>query len=114
MRLIEPDGGSICFKGHELTTLNERRFKPMRKKIQMIFQDPYSSLNPRMTVAQSITEGIRMAGSTDRRQQQEKIGRLLGMVGMPGASAARYPHEFSGGQRQRVWNCQGAERVHRS
>ncbi len=102
MRLLDPDGGSICFKGHELTTLNERRFKPMRRKIQMIFQDPYSSLNPRMTVAQSIDEGIRMSGSTGKKQRQEKIGRLLEMVGMPGASADRYPHEFSGGQRQRV------------
>ena len=102
LRLLNPDSGSIRFNGHELTTLTERRFKPMRKKIQMIFQDPYSSLNPRMTVAQSIAEGVRMAGVSVKAEQRRKTGKLLDMVGMPAASADRYPHEFSGGQRQRV------------
>jgi oligopeptide/dipeptide ABC transporter ATP-binding protein len=82
--------------------LNEHQFKPMRKKIQMIFQDPYSSLNPRMTVAQSIAEGVRISGITEAETQQRRIGQLLEMVGMPKASAQRYPHEFSGGQRQRI------------
>ncbi len=68
----------------------------------MIFQDPYSSLNPRMTVAQSIGEGVRMAGIGDKQDQDRRIRELLEMVGMPAASASRYPHEFSGGQRQRV------------
>jgi len=102
LRLIDPDSGSIRFNGHELTTLNERQFKPMRKKIQMIFQDPYSSLNPRMTAAQSIAEGVRVTGIADSAEQRQRIGQLLDMVGMPAASADRYPHEFSGGQRQRV------------
>ena len=102
LRLLEPDSGSIQFNGRELTTLTERQFKPMRKEIQMIFQDPYSSLNPRMTVAQSIGEGVRITGISNRKDQRRRIAELLGMVGMPTASADRYPHEFSGGQRQRV------------
>ncbi|WP_372679276.1 ABC transporter ATP-binding protein [Desulfosarcina sp.] len=102
LRLLEPDGGTVHFDGREITSLNERAFKPLRKKIQMIFQDPYSSLNPRMTVAQSICDGVRMAGIKDRSDQRKRIQALLDMVGMPAASAGRYPHEFSGGQRQRV------------
>jgi ABC-type oligopeptide transport system ATPase subunit len=89
LRLLQPDSGRIWFGDEEISEYNEREFKPLRKQIQMIFQDPYSSLNPRMTVAQSIAEGGR-------------IEQLLDMVGMPSATADRYPHEFSGGQRQRV------------
>ncbi len=102
LRLLNSDAGSVHFQGMEITSLNEREFKPMRTKIQMIFQDPYSSLNPRMTVGQTITDGIRMAGIVDKGDQQKRIRQLLEMVGMPAASAGRYPHEFSGGQRQRV------------
>jgi oligopeptide/dipeptide ABC transporter ATP-binding protein len=102
LRLLTPDEGCIYFDNQEIAGLNERQFKPLRKKIQMIFQDPYSSLNPRMTVAQSIAEGVRISGITDNEAQQRRIAELLEMVGMPTASAGRYPHEFSGGQRQRV------------
>jgi len=102
LRLLYPDAGRICFDGQEITDLNERAFKPLRKQIQMIFQDPYSSLNPRMTVAQSIAEGVRISGITAKTDQRRRIESLLDMVGMPSASADRYPHEFSGGQRQRV------------
>ncbi len=102
LRLLDPDGGSIRFDGREISSLGESEFKPMRTKIQMIFQDPYSSLNPRMTVAQSIADGVRMAGIKEKSEQQKRIKALLDMVGMPAASAGRYPHEFSGGQRQRV------------
>ena len=102
LRLLDPDGGTVQFDGREITALNEREFKPLRKQIQMIFQDPYSSLNPRMTVAQSICDGVRMAGIKDKSDQRKRIQQLLDMVGMPAASAGRYPHEFSGGQRQRV------------
>jgi oligopeptide/dipeptide ABC transporter ATP-binding protein len=102
LRLLEPDGGTIRFDGQEISALSERQFKPMRTRIQMIFQDPYSSLNPRMTVAQSIADGVRMAGIKVRPDQRQRIKALLDMVGMPAASAGRYPHEFSGGQRQRV------------
>jgi ABC-type oligopeptide transport system ATPase subunit len=102
LRLLQPDGGRIWFGDQEITDFNEREFKPMRKQIQMIFQDPYSSLNPRMTVAQSISEGVRISGITDKTAQRKRIEQLLDMVGMPSATADRYPHEFSGGQRQRV------------
>ncbi len=102
LRLLNPDSGSIQFEGREISGLNEKQFKPMRRKMQMIFQDPYSSLNPRMTVAQSIAEGVRIAGITDKERLRRRIESLLDMVGMPKASADRYPHEFSGGQRQRV------------
>ncbi len=102
LRLLDPDAGSIRFSDREISRLSERQFKTTRKQIQMIFQDPYSSLNPRMTVAQSIVEGIRISGIRNKSAQQQRIRELLEMVGMPAASADRYPHEFSGGQRQRV------------
>jgi oligopeptide/dipeptide ABC transporter ATP-binding protein len=102
LRLLDPDDGVVHFDGQEITALDERAFKPLRRQIQMIFQDPYSSLNPRMTVAQSIADGVRMAGITQSGAQRQRIRQLLEMVGMPAASADRYPHEFSGGQRQRV------------
>jgi len=102
LRLLLPDQGLIRFDDREISGLSERQFKPMRKKMQMVFQDPYSSLNPRMTVAQSIAEGVRIAGITNRSAQRQRIKALLEMVGMPSASADRYPHEFSGGQRQRI------------
>jgi len=102
LKLLTPDSGTIRFGEQEITRLNENRFKPLRRQMQMIFQDPYSSLNPRMTVAQSIAEGVRMAGINSKTDQRRRIEELLEMVGMPKASADRYPHEFSGGQRQRV------------
>lgn len=102
LRLLQPDGGRIRFNSQDITDLNEREFKPLRRQMQMIFQDPYSSLNPRMTVAQSIAEGVRISGITAKSVQRRRIEQLLDMVGMPAASADRYPHEFSGGQRQRV------------
>ena len=102
LRLLSPDAGRILFDNQEIGGLSESQFKPLRKQIQMIFQDPYSSLNPRMTIAQSIAEGVRISGITDSQVQRQRIGKLLEMVGMPAATADRYPHEFSGGQRQRV------------
>ncbi len=102
LRLLNPDGGSIRFADREISRLSERQFKSTRKQIQMIFQDPYSSLNPRMTVAQSIVEGVCISGIRNRSAQRLRIRELLEMVGMPASSADRYPHEFSGGQRQRV------------
>jgi oligopeptide/dipeptide ABC transporter ATP-binding protein len=102
LRLLQPDSGRIRFEGQDITGLDEREFNPLRKRMQMIFQDPYSSLNPRMTVAQSIGEGVRIAGLRSKDDQHRRVQQLLDMVGMPKASADRYPHEFSGGQRQRV------------
>jgi oligopeptide/dipeptide ABC transporter ATP-binding protein len=74
----------------------------VRKRIQIVFQDPYGSLNPRMTVGQTLAEGLRMAGIRERRRAREQVERLLGRVGMTPAAVDRYPHEFSGGQRQRI------------
>lgn len=102
LKLLSADSGTIEFDGRDITRLPEHQFKPLRKKIQMIFQDPYSSLNPRMTVAQSIGEGVRISGIRKKGDQLRRIETLLDMVGMPTASAGRYPHEFSGGQRQRI------------
>ncbi|MCP3952248.1 MAG: ABC transporter ATP-binding protein [Desulfobacterales bacterium] len=102
LHLLTADAGEIRFRDRNLVSLTERQFKPLRKEIQIVFQDPYSSLNPRMTVGASIGEGVRITGISDRAARQKRIARLLDMVGMPAASAGRYPHEFSGGQRQRV------------
>jgi oligopeptide/dipeptide ABC transporter ATP-binding protein len=102
LKLIDADAGNILFKGHDITKLDEKEMKPLRKEIQIIFQDPYGSLNPRMTVGQSIAEGLKIAGFHKSGQQQQRLENLLKMVGMSPASIDRFPHEFSGGQRQRI------------
>jgi oligopeptide/dipeptide ABC transporter ATP-binding protein len=102
LHLLAADAGEILYRQRNLVTLTDRQFKPLRREIQIVFQDPYSSLNPRMTVGASIGEGVRITGIRDRIDRRKRIAQLLDMVGMPTASADRYPHEFSGGQRQRV------------
>ncbi len=102
VRLLRPDAGHIRFNGEDISALSERRFKPYRRQIQIVFQDPYGSLNPRMTVGETVDEGIRVGGTTDHRQRRERVASLLNTVGLPAGAADRYPHEFSGGQRQRV------------
>ena len=102
LKLIDPDAGKILFKGQDITKLDEKEMKPLRKEIQIIFQDPYGSLNPRMTVGQSIVEGLKIAGFHKSSEQQQRLENLLKMVGMSPASIDRFPHEFSGGQRQRI------------
>jgi len=102
LKLIESDSGKILFNGRDITTLDEKEMKPLRKEIQIIFQDPYGSLNPRMTVGQSIGEGLKIAGFRKGSEQQHRLENLLKMVGMSPASIDRFPHEFSGGQRQRI------------
>jgi oligopeptide/dipeptide ABC transporter ATP-binding protein len=102
LKLLEADEGKIIFGGQNITDLNDKEMKPLRKKIQIIFQDPYGSLNPRMTVGQSVTEGLRVAGINERSEQQQRLEKLLKMVGMSPAGIDRFPHEFSGGQRQRI------------
>ena len=102
LKLIESDGGKIFFNGRDITKLDEKEMKPLRKEIQIIFQDPYGSLNPRMTVGQAIAEGLKIAGFHNSSEQQQRLESLLGMVGMSPASTDRFPHEFSGGQRQRI------------
>jgi oligopeptide/dipeptide ABC transporter ATP-binding protein len=102
LKLIDPDAGKILFRGQDITKLDEKEMKPLRKEIQIIFQDPYGSLNPRMTVGQSIVEGLKIAGFHKSSEQQQRLENLLKMVGMSPASIDRFPHEFSGGQRQRI------------
>ena len=82
--------------------LTEKEMKPFRKQIQIIFQDPYGSLNPRMTVGQTLLEGLRINGIRDNQEKDAQLEKLLKMVGMSPRSIDRYPHEFSGGQRQRI------------
>ena len=101
VRLYEPTGGSVRLHGQEIFSLSEREMLPVRSQIQMIFQDPYSSLNPRMTVGDTITEALEIHGLAEERRT-ERVGELLEMVGLGQEMAGRYPHEFSGGQRQRI------------
>ncbi|MDY6953248.1 MAG: oligopeptide/dipeptide ABC transporter ATP-binding protein [Thermodesulfobacteriota bacterium] len=102
LKLLEPDGGRITYKGRDITGLSPHDMRPLRREMQMVFQDPYGSLNPRMTIGASIEEGLRACGVTDRGDRRDGVGELLEMVGMAPGGADRYPHEFSGGQRQRV------------
>jgi len=102
LKLLEPDGGNIIFNGQDITELSNKEMKPLRKEIQIIFQDPYGSLNPRMTIGQSISEGLRIAGFRKAAEIRDRLEYLLKIVGMSPRSIERYPHEFSGGQRQRI------------
>lgn len=103
LRLIEPTAGSVTFEGEELTTMNQQRLREMRRQMQIIFQDPYSSLNPRITVGGMLTEILKVHGlrKTDA-EIKERVEELLQTVGLSPLHARRYPHEFSGGQRQRI------------
>jgi oligopeptide/dipeptide ABC transporter ATP-binding protein len=102
LRLLEPDAGSVFFRGQEISALSQDQMKPLRKEMQIIFQDPFGSLNPRMTVGRSIEEGLRILGRGNGAWRRERVRELLEMVGMPPNVDDRYPHEFSGGQRQRI------------
>ena len=103
LRLLDPTEGRILFGGQDITAMPQGALRPMRRRMQMIFQDPYASLNPRMTVGATVGEPIdihRLAGS--RKERDERVAELLRRVGLRPDAAGRYPHEFSGGQRQRV------------
>jgi len=102
LKLLDADAGQIFFRDHNISDFSEKRMKPLRREMQIIFQDPYGSLNPRMTIGQSIAEGLRVSGIHDVKEQNEHLAQLLQMVGLSPAARDRYPHEFSGGQRQRV------------
>ncbi|MBI4404042.1 MAG: ATP-binding cassette domain-containing protein [Deltaproteobacteria bacterium] len=103
LRLIEPTSGSIFFDGQELNRLPQSQMKPFRRKMQIIFQDPYSSLNPRMTIGSIIEEPLIIHRLFPGRQARHgRVLELLDLVGLQAQAASRYPHEFSGGQRQRV------------
>lgn len=104
LRLIEPTSGSILFEGKDATTLTEAELKPLRRKMQMIFQDPYESLNPRMTITNIISEPLNVQGIGSETERREKVRMILEAVELlpPEEFLFRYPHELSGGQRQRV------------
>ena len=103
MRLIEPTGGTIQFEGKEISKLSPSQFRPLRKQMQIVFQDPYASLNPRMTVQKALEEaiGVRLP-NLSAKERLEQVQELLNLVGLNSQFASRYPHEFSGGQRQRI------------
>ena len=102
IRLYDATGGEVIFDGTDLTRVHENEMLSYRKRIQMIFQDPYASLNPRMTVTDIIGEGITTHKISEGAERQERIFDLLNRVGLKREHANRYPHEFSGGQRQRI------------
>jgi peptide/nickel transport system ATP-binding protein/oligopeptide transport system ATP-binding protein len=102
LRLIEPTSGSIRFEGEDITALRGADLKRIRREMQIIFQDPYASLDPRTPIGDSIGEGLRIHGIGTPPERREKVRRIMDMVGLAPYHARRYPHEFSGGQRQRI------------
>jgi len=104
MRLIEPTSGKIYFKGKDISHLKEAAMKPLRRQMQIVFQDPYESLNPRMTVGDIIAEPMRVLGIADEKELEKKVYNVLedAELAPPEEFVFRYPHELSGGQRQRV------------
>ena len=103
IRIHKPDAGSIVFEGEDIARATAAEIRPLRKRMQMVFQDPYASLNPRMTVADIIGEPLRFHGlAATGVETREQVGELLSTVGLSPKAAQRYPHEFSGGQRQRI------------
>jgi oligopeptide/dipeptide ABC transporter ATP-binding protein len=102
LRLLDPTSGSIRFDGRDITGTSSRGLRPIRREMQMIFQDPYASLNPRKTVEQIVLQPFAIHGGTSKREARLRVRELLRTVGLSPEHASRYPHEFSGGQRQRI------------
>lgn len=102
LKLIEPDEGQIIFNGTDVTNFSPQEMRPLRKEMQIVFQDPYASLNPRMTIGSAISEPIMIHKIVPRKQRRDRVIELLEMVGLSADDYAKYPHEFSGGQRQRI------------
>ena len=102
LRLEEPTAGSVAFEGVDLASLAARELRATRRRMQIVFQDPFASLNPRRTVGASVAEGIEIHGLLPRNEIAGRVAELLQEVGLDPAYASRYPHEFSGGQRQRI------------
>lgn len=102
LRLIEPTSGTVRFDGQEVTSMDSTRLRAVRKRMQLIFQDPYGSLNPRMTVYAVLAEALAQHNIVPRGDRRDRVHKLLDMVGLSPEATDRYPHEFSGGQRQRI------------
>jgi len=102
LRLIEPTDGEVLFRGKNLLGMSHREMREMRREMQIIFQDPYSSLNPRMRVGEIVGEGLEIHKLAKGNKKRDRVMELLGQVGLREEHYDRYPHEFSGGQRQRI------------
>jgi peptide/nickel transport system ATP-binding protein/oligopeptide transport system ATP-binding protein len=102
LRLIEPTAGSIVFDGKDITKLSGAQLKPFRRRMQIIFQDPYASLDPRAPIGDSIGDGLRIHGIGTPKERRDRVKKMMDLVGLTAYQARRYPHEFSGGQRQRI------------
>jgi ABC-type dipeptide/oligopeptide/nickel transport system ATPase subunit len=102
VRLLDPTSGHIFFDGEDLATLQGKALQTLRSKVQIIFQDPYSSLDPRTPVGNSIGEGLLVHGVSDAEERHQRVADMLRLVGLRASHAQRFPHEFSGGQRQRI------------
>jgi oligopeptide/dipeptide ABC transporter ATP-binding protein len=102
LKLIEPTSGTIYFDGHDITGFNRRQMRRYRREMQIVFQDPYASLNPRLTVRNIVGEPLKIHGVGSRTEYKTRIDELLRVVGLSPEHANRFPHEFSGGQRQRI------------
>jgi oligopeptide/dipeptide ABC transporter ATP-binding protein len=101
LRLLEPSSGTVILAGRDITKCTAAEMRPMRRDLQIVFQDPMSSLHPSMTIARILREGLRLVG-LDKKSERTRIAELLELVQLPQDVAARYPHELSGGQRQRI------------
>jgi len=102
LRLVEPDSGVVRFDGQDVLSADAKTMRILRRRMQIIFQDPYSSLNPRKRIGAALAEPLLVHGLADRREAHERVLKLLDEVGLPADAANRFPHEFSGGQRQRI------------
>ena len=102
LRLYEPTSGRIVFDGRDITTASHGEMREVRRRMQMVFQDPYASLNPRHSVGRIVGEPLRVHGVASGKEVGTRVRELLEVVGLPADAASRYPHEFSGGQRQRI------------
>ncbi len=102
LRLIEPTEGEILFEGEDISKVSDEKMRQLRRDMQIIFQDPYASLNPRHTVEKIISEPLLVHGMNDAKKRKERVKELLEIVGLRKDHASRYPHQFSGGQRQRI------------
>ena len=102
LQLIRPTAGNVLYRGEDITKLNKEQMRQMRRKMQLIFQDPYASLNPRMTVLELIMAPLEAFGIGTMEERVQRVKEIMELVGMPENMMNRYPHEFSGGQRQRI------------